>query len=251
MTKKFLSFMLSVCLVLALATSAYAKELVKPNTINPNANLNAEMLNDPLYHSERTIINSQTFTPNNNITSSDVGAYGPIELPGTVRIDDSVTSDSGIQQQTSKSGMWETIKFATVNIIPYVPVVGQLTSTCITIYDGITAIYTDIRNFDTSKTTSIYTRYVYKYFYHTGYVMDNNNSWKFEGESTSKYYYKVQTFDAIVNGNFMSRTASYTAGNGYGTTAIAKAPNYMNKTALANIFYEKWVMQQSPYYETY
>ena len=83
----------------------------------------------------------------------------------------------------------------------------------------------------------LYTRYVYRYFYHTGYVWDYSNTWKFEGESTSKYYYKVQTFDAIVNGQFKTATLAYTAANGYPPTSIAKAPNYMNYSALANIFY--------------
>lgn len=247
MLKKLLSLILSICIILTLTSSVFAKD---------NDSLNPQMLNDPLYNGERTIINSQIFKPYESANNSgETIPFLPNDyIPpryGMIKIVDSTTGDSGIIKCDGKSDKWNTIKYTSIMLLPYIPKVGKYIKTVSAVVEGIAAVYKDIKNFDTSKTTSIYTRYVYRYFYHTGYVWDYNDYWKFMGESTSKYYYSIQTFDCIVSGRFKTATLSLTADEGYEPTKVQQAPHYMKKSELSNIFYELWVFGQSPYYETY
>lgn len=163
---------------------------------------------------------------------------------GEVNIIDTLGNESGYTTSTDKSfASFETFKYASIKIIEKVPGIGDVYKLGSDIYNALKAIYSDLSTINGSKQVDVETRYAYRYFWHDLYVYDYNDSWKWVGESLSKYYYKHYAMFAYLDsiGEFRWSTYSFSHKNGYSPEAIAKAPNYMNYSALADIAYECWI----------
>jgi hypothetical protein len=138
------------------------------------------------------VINSTIFSNETQLQGGNI-INGPIYYPGTVRIDDVISSyEYGpISDIPEKNFLnLETFKKAVIELAKNVPVVGKFFEKGENIYSWVKALNSDVEKLiDPYDTITHESSYSYRNFYHDLYVWDNNDTWYEAGYSQSRYYY--------------------------------------------------------------
>lgn len=257
--------MITACVLIAMLSSNSV--LAKPNKLQQRkTELSSYQELNKSVGEDTYELAKRTFTPiNSKLNSYSASNMKEITTPGNevtvpgydgqVSISDVIYAESGVTNSATKSGPWNTIKYVSLKLFDAIPVVGTISQTCQSIYEGIKTVYSDM-NFDqyTYNNTAVWTRYRTRLFRHNLSVYDSG-SWLDMGYSESKYYYKCQTMDYPVanSDSYQSRTVEYTKANGYGPTAVRKAYYYMKYSELSDVVYEYWITWNGTrkFYESY
>ncbi|MDP4089903.1 MAG: hypothetical protein Q8930_11615 [Bacillota bacterium] len=175
---------------------------------------------------------------------------------GTAKIDDVIDPESGINDSDKVTAPWNTVKYVTLKLFKYVPVVGNIVATGNDIYNALKAVSTDLNNIDPGySSTYAQTRYVTRYFHNYISVYDYSNEWIPYGQSLSLYHYKIYDMYFKLNNadSYEFSHKAYTKSNGYGPSGIRQAPHYMQKSAISSIVYEIWLTYGASrtWYESY
>ncbi|MGV8146605.1 MAG: hypothetical protein ACLKAK_06840 [Alkaliphilus sp.] len=172
---------------------------------------------------------------------------------GTIKIVDVLHNESGFKTSLDKEfTSYDTFKYASVKILKYVPVVGDVFTIGVDIYNALRALDNDLVHINGSREVEITNRYTFREFYHRLYVWNSAGRWEDVGYSNSRYYYFSSNmyFYNTKIGEFDSSEARFTHSRGYKPAHIAEAANYMNKPRLVQLAYEAW-MSNRDYIERY
>ena len=218
-----------------------------------------EVIDETLFENQ-VAVGSRRYNPvksksSDNIFWMEVDERAVDPGVGAVDITDYLSSESGKQEELSKSfSNFNTFKSAAIKIISWIPGIGQYIEKGSEIWSNLEDVLDDLRYAvpSTSKSADVETDYTYRYFTHIIDIYDTNQTWTEVGESISKYFYKMTTVTYYDSNKGEYDIASYhfSHSRNCNPVEIAEAPNYMNYSNLATLSYNAWKANRV-FYEDY